>query len=218
MNDREKDFIERAIAFARDQMSELQPSHGWDHVQRVIRNAQHICESIPEADPFIVTVAAVLHDIARSNESSNNGDSCHAEEGSTLAHDFLTREGLDERKAKHISECVRTHRYRSIGPPESLEAKIVYDADKLDSIGAVGIGRAFLFAGEVGAKLHNPDTDLSKTRPYSEEDTAYREYYMKLSRIKDRMLTETGREIAEERHRFMETYFERLNREFYGEK
>ncbi len=218
MDDRDRQLIERAAAFARERLSDLHPSHGWDHVLRVIRNAEHIAESIPKADLFIVTLAAVLHDIARRNESESNGNSCHAEEGSAVACEFLISEGLDGARARHVSECVRTHRFRGSGAPATIEAEIVYDADKLDSIGAVGIGRAFLFAGEVGAKLHNPDTDLSKTRPYTEEDTAYREFYVKLSRIKDKMLTARGKEIALERHRFMEIFFDKLNREFYGEE
>jgi uncharacterized protein len=99
-----------------------------------------------------------------------------------------------------------------------MEARILYDADKLDSIGAVGIGRAFLFAGEVGAKLHNPEVELRATLPYTEEDTAYREFRLKLSRIKDRMLTAEGKRIAEDRHAFMEGFFERFRQEYEGEK
>ncbi len=100
--------------------------------------------------------------------------------------------------------------------PKSLEAKILFDADKLDSIGAVGIGRAFLFAGEVGAKLHNGHQDLSKTVSYSREDTAYREFQVKLRKIKDRLLTPSGRKLAEGRHRFMVRFFERLDAEVKG--
>ena len=82
--------------------------------------------------------------------------------------------------------------------PETTEAKILFDADKLDSIGAVGIGRAFLFAGEVGARLHNKDRDLSPTKPYTKEDTAYREYMVKLRHSREKMLTKEGRRIAED--------------------
>jgi uncharacterized protein len=99
----------------------------------------------------------------------------------------------------------------------TLEAKILYDADKLDSIGAVGIGRAFLFAGQMGAKLHNDrDVDILDCKPYSKEDTAYREFKFKMSKIKDRMLTLEGRRLAEERHVFMEVFFERLEKETKG--
>jgi uncharacterized protein len=101
--------------------------------------------------------------------------------------------------------------------PQTLEAKILYDADKLDSIGAVGIGRAFLFAGQTGAKLHNEsDVDILACKPYSKEDTAYREFKFKMSKIKDRMLTPEGKRLATERHNFMEVFFERLERETKG--
>jgi uncharacterized protein len=99
-----------------------------------------------------------------------------------------------------------------------LEARTLFDADKLDSIGAIGIGRAFLFAGEVGAKLHNPEMDLHNTQPYTEQDTGYREFKLKLSKIKDRMLTVEGRRLARERHAFMEEFFERLQQEWDGTK
>jgi uncharacterized protein len=80
----------------------------------------------------------------------------------------------------------------------------------------VGIGRAFLFAGEVGARLHDPGIKVKKTRPYTKEDTAYREFLVKLSRVKDRMFTREGRRIARERHAFMAEFFNRLNRETTG--
>jgi uncharacterized protein len=99
-----------------------------------------------------------------------------------------------------------------------LEAKILFDADKLDSIGAIGIARAFQFAGEVGAKFHNPNLSAEETRPYTEEDTGYREFKLKLSKIKGRMLTVEGRRMAEERHAFMEIYFKRFFQEYKGEK
>jgi uncharacterized protein len=115
-----------------------------------------------------------------------------------------------------VIHCIQTHRFRKRVVPISKEAKILFDADKLDSIGAVGIGRAFLFAGEVGARLHNKDINLRKTKPYTKEDTAYREYLIKLRKIKDRIFTKEGKRIARERHRFMVEFFERLNRETDG--
>jgi uncharacterized protein len=113
--------------------------------------------------------------------------------------------------------CIAAHRFRDNKQPETPEARVLFDADKLDSIGAVGIGRAFLFAGEVGAKLHDKAVDPEKSLPYSEEDTAYREYLVKLRYVKDRMLTASGLELAKERHQFMTDFFERLNREVDGD-
>ena len=96
----------------------------------------------------------------------------------------------------------------------------LFDADKLDSIGAIGIGRAFLFAGEIGSKVHNDKKtieNIKETKAYSKEDTAYREYILKLVNIKDLLFTNEGKRIAKERHDFMVEFFNRLNREVDGE-
>jgi len=116
-----------------------------------------------------------------------------------------------------VVHCIETHRYRGNKIPQSIEAKILYDADKLDSIGAVGIGRAFVFAGEIGAKVHNKGIDISKTKSYTEEDTAYREFMVKLKFIKKKMITEEGKRLAKERHKFMKKFFKRLDMEVDGE-
>ncbi len=93
---------------------------------------------------------------------------------------------------------------------------MLFDADKLDAIGAVGVARAFLFAGEIGARLHSPDVKIEDTQPYSENDTGYREYRLKLRKIKNRMLTDEGKKLADERHRFMAEFFKRFINEYKG--
>ena len=206
------------MLFARDRMRRLHSSHGWDHVERVVRLALHIAATEPSADPFIVHASALLHDIARREQDESVGAVCHAETGSGLAYDFLVAQGLDGERAEMIRHCVLTHRFRNDRAPESVEARILYDADKLDSIGAVGIGRAFLFSGEVGARLHNTDGAVHLTEAYSSEDTAFREFTVKLRHVRDRMLTAEGRRLAEERHEFMEEFFERLRLEIAGEE
>ena len=216
MNQQEQRIIDLAITFAMDRMSRLHSSHGWDHVERVRRTAEKIAATEKDADLFIVEASAILHDIARIDEVDSTGNDCHAEKGSRMAYDFLTANGLDEVRADRIRLCILSHRYRNDHIPDTIEAKILYDADKLDSIGAVGIGRAFLFSGEVGARLHNPDIDVNLTRAYSKEDTAYREYMIKMRFIRDKMLTAEGRRLAEERHRYMAQFFERLQDEVKG--
>lgn len=94
----------------------------------------------------------------------------------------------------------------------------MFDADKLDAIGAVGVARAYSFAGEVGARLHNPDADIENTHPYSEDDTGFREYRVKLCKIRERILTHEGRKLADERHRFMEDFFNRFLEEYEGKR
>lgn len=213
----EREIIEKSLVFARQQMKNLRSSHGWDHVQRVLALAERIAKA-EGADPFIVTVASILHDIAREDENRSAGSLCHARLGSERAYSFLIDCGLDERRAQHIARCIREHRFRNSEKPSTLESMVLFDADKLDSIGAIGIGRAFLFSGEVGAKLHNSDIDILSTKAYTEEDTAYREYAVKLQYIRDRIMTAEGRRLAEERTEFMTAFFRRLQEESSGRK
>lgn len=219
MNERnpelERKIIDEALKFTEMKMKDLSSSHGLDHVQRVLRLSEKIGEA-ENADLFIVKTAAILHDIAREGEDRSRGKTCHAELGSAVALDFLINKGLDKRSAGEISLCIKSHRYRNSLIPHSIEAKVLYDADKLDSTGAIGIGRAFLFAGEVGAKLHNPDIDIYQTSPYTSEDTAFREYIFKLRHLEKKMLTAEGKRLARGRHEFMEKFFERLHEEFMG--
>jgi uncharacterized protein len=190
-------------------------SHDWDHVKRVFNLCMRIGEK-ENVDMEILKLAAILHDIGREDETNSKGKICHAERSAVLARELLQKYDFDEEKTNKIVHCIETHRFRGDNIPISEEAKVLFDADKLDSIGAVGIGRDFLFAGEVGARLHNKDVDIEKTEPYTREDTAFREFTLKLIKIKDRMLTEEGRKIAEDRHKFMVEFFERLNKEVDG--
>jgi uncharacterized protein len=190
--------------------------HGPDHTERVHKTALHIGR-LTEARLDVLSAAALLHDIGRRYETREQGKICHAEKGAELAREILAELDFAPALIIEITHCIEAHRYRGDKVPRTLEAKILYDADKLDSIGAVGIGRAFLFAGQTGAKLHNEsDVDILACKPYSKEDTAYREFKFKMSKIKDRMLTPEGRRLAEERHNFMEVFFERLERETKG--
>ena len=190
-------------------------SHDWDHTERVLRLGLRIGRK-ERADLGILELAALLHDIGRGEEDRSHGKICHGRSGAALARTILARLGCDPATIKAVVHCVRTHRFRRGGEPQTLEARVLFDADKLDSIGAVGIGRAFQFAGEVGARLHDPQIEVRKTRPYTREDTAYREYLVKLSRVRARMTTREGRRLAAERHRFMAAFFARLNKETDG--
>jgi uncharacterized protein len=170
------------------------------------------------ADLEVLEIAAYLHDVGRSFEDMSKGAVCHGEKGAEIATKVLAGYPVSDEQKANIIHCVRSHRFRGDRQPETLEAKVLFDADKLDAIGAVGIARTFLFAGEVGAKLHNPHVEPEDTEPYSEEDTGYREYTLKLSRIKDRMLTTEGRRLAAQRHAFVEAFFDRLTEEYEGQK
>lgn len=190
-------------------------SHDWDHTERVLNMAEKIALS-ENADIDIVRYAAVLHDISRHDEDMSKGIIHHEEKGAIEARKVLSIFGIDDITADKVCHCILTHRFRRGNKPETLEAKVLFDADKLDGIGAIGIGRAFVFAGENKARVHDPDVDIEKTKSYTKEDTAYREYLVKLSKIKDRMLTKSGKEIALNRHQFMVEFFDRLNDEYKG--
>ncbi len=190
--------------------------HSWDHVERVLKLCRGI--GIEEgADLEVLELAAILHDIGRRAEKESGGRICHAGVGGKEAGKILTTYSYPEETIERVVHCIEAHRFRNNRvKPESLEAKVLFDADKLDSIGAVGVGRAFLFAGEVGARLHNSDMDIQKTSAYSQEDTAYREFSVKLKKVKDRMFTASGTRMALARHDFMAAFFNRLEEEVNG--
>ncbi|OGD12202.1 MAG: phosphohydrolase [Candidatus Aminicenantes bacterium RBG_16_66_30] len=190
-------------------------SHDWDHTERVRRLALRIGRK-ERADLGVLELAALLHDIGREEEDRSHGRICHGRSGAALAKTILENRGCEPATVRAVVHAIRTHRFRKGGAPRTLEAQVLFDADKLDSIGAVGVGRAFLFAGEIGARLHDKEIDVRKTKPYTRDDTAYREYLVKLGRVRDRMTTREGRRIAAERHRYMAAFFDRLNKETDG--
>ena len=210
------DPVARVKARARRLFLEASGSHDWDHTRRVAALCEHIGR-VERADLKVLRMAAYLHDIGRCRQDRSNGVHCHACEGARMAAEILDELPLKAPERERIVHCVRAHRYREKHAPETLEAKVLFDADKLDAIGAVGVARAYLFAGEVGARLHNPDIDVTAAPAYSENDTGYREYLVKLRHIHTRMLTAEGRRLAAERHAFMETFFDRFIHEVEGQ-
>ena len=191
-------------------------THDWEHTLRVHRLCTHM-GSMEGADMLVLEAAAFLHDIGRPAQDVVQGAVCHAVQGSQMARDIINPLDLEQARKENIVHCVRTHRFRDQAPPQTIEARVLFDADKLDAIGAVGVARAYQFAGELGACLHNPNLNPEDAQPYSKDDTGYREYIVKLSRIKDRMLTDSGKQMALERHHFMSAFFDRFLREYAGE-
>lgn len=202
---------------AKEYFATARGSHDWDHTDRVAKMAIHLAQ-LEQANIEIVHISALLHDIGREAQDKSHGKICHAEESARLAREILSDFDLPKAFFDNIIHCIESHRFRNAHVPQTLEAKVLFDADKLDSIGAIGIGRAFLFAGEIGAKVHNKAIDLSTAKPYTKEDTAYREFLVKLSKVQDRMLTLSGKKIAHERHLFMVDFFHRINLEVDGIK
>jgi uncharacterized protein len=208
--------FEEVAALVKAHLETAPGCHDFDHTMRVFRNAEMLLKKEINADVRTVKLAAILHDIARPGEMASKGTSCHAEQGAVEAAAILQDAGFDEELIQKVSGCVQKHRYRGRFQPETLEEKIIYDADKLDSIGAIGIGRAFHFAGRENARLHNTEQEAVNSAAYSREDSAYREYLVKLQHVEEKMLTEAGRSIAHERSKFMHRFFEQLNHEIYG--
>ena len=197
----------------RNKLTNSGSCHDFDHTLRVMHNAKQLLKNIPQADVETVMLAALLHDIARPEEEQSRGSLCHAKLGAQQIPGLMAECGFPAELAQKVSEAVRSHRFRGKDEPSTLEAEIVFDADKLDSLGAVGIGRAFLFAGHENARLHNTAEVALASEAYSKEDTAYREYLVKLRYLPRKMRTEAGRKAAVERAAFMAEFFEKLDTE-----
>ena len=209
--------LERVKVFAQKCFDNASGSHGWDHTLRVFR----LCELMgpaENADMQVLRAAAYLHDIGRVEQDASDGAVCHADKGAQMAEPMVAALPLSNDQQQNIIHCIRSHRFRNHHKPATIEARVLFDADKLDAIGAVGVARAFLFAGELGARLHNSDRDAEKARPYSVDDTGYREFKVKLCKIKARMMTAAGRKWARERHAFMEDFFNRFLAEYEGKR
>lgn len=209
-------IFEKILHESKKNFTQARGSHDFDHVERVLKMAMHIGKK-ERADLEILKLAAVLHDISRHDSDKSNGQTDHAKDGADLGAKILRKHKIPDEKISRIIHCIESHRFRSKIKPQTLEAKILFDADKLDSIGAIGIGRAFLFAGEIGARLHNSeksDREILKTDEYGKEDTAYREFLVKLRHIKSRMHTKEGCRLAKDRHDFMVEFFKRMKKEF----
>jgi uncharacterized protein len=217
-----KQLIEAIAAEARKFFVEASGCHDWSHVERVRALARRIGRE-EKADLFVLEAAVLLHDIAKVEEMKAKGGFCHAEEGAKRAIPLLEKEGVDAETISRITHCIASHRNRSEGKsvPESLEAKILFDADKIDSLGAIGVARDFLFAGMIGVtKLYAENEAEHAKNPkkyeYTEDDTAILEYETHLKGIKDRMLTKAGRAIAKERSDFMKYFFTQFWKEVKG--
>ena len=202
-----------AAAFAAEKLGGSGGCHDLDHTKRVLANAENLLKEYPQADAFCVKMAVWLHDVARPLEDESNGNCCHAGLGAEIAMSYLMTRPIDAALRERICQAVLRHRFRGELYPQTLEEKIVFDADKLDSLGAVGIGRAFLFAGKCGARLHNTQEEALNSPAYSLQDTAYREYLVKLRKLPTVMQTDAARKTAEKRVEFMDDFFTLLNEE-----
>ncbi len=223
-----------SVEEARQYYIQNDTAHGFEHVLRVTAVAERIARA-EGADREIVRAAALLHDVGRAEEE-RTGES-HADIGARQARQILADQPAAFVAA--VAEAIAQHRFRGDGQPASLEARVLFDADKLDAIGAIGVARAYAVGGRAGKRLWSPlHADQAATsevletlstlsvqparadcRPVSDvsSHTPVVEYNFKLRRLKDRLFTATGRALALERHDFMVAFFERLDREVRGE-
>jgi len=192
------------------------PAHDWHHVQRVERLAETLLTRHPEADAEVVRLAVLLHDIGRAREDRGEIDD-HARWGAQEARQLLSSRGLDGELIEAVCHAIGVHRYSSEGEPETLEAELLCDADNLDALGAVGIARCFTYGGERGRPIHDPDLppDADDT---SAGRTQYTHLHKKILGLPERMYTDAGREIADDRRAFVVRFLERFGHELTGER
>ena len=188
--------------------------HDWWHIKRVVEMAKKI-HSMEGGDLFIVEMAAWLHDIA--DHKYHNGDHTM---GPKVAREWMEEQEMDEEDIQKIVQIIKEISYKGANvatPMSSLEGKIVQDADRLDAIGAIGIARTFAYGGSRDRLMYDPDikADMHDDFESYKKTTSptINHFYEKLLLLKDRMNTDHARELAEERHAYMETFLE----QFYAE-
>ena len=196
---------------------EADSAHDFDHVLRVVTMADRIAQA-EGADRDIVQAAALLHDIGL-----DEGRAGHETSAAQRAREILRERGYDEAFCAAVAHAIEAHRFRSGPTPQTLEAQVLFDADKLDAIGAIGVARAFAFGAHRGQRLWStvpPDyaDQMNGVEADPREHTAVHEFHVKLSKIKDRLFTSTGKKIAAERHAFMVKFYEQLDLEVRGAK
>jgi uncharacterized protein len=201
-------------------------AHNLDHVFRVYNLCLLIAKHEENVDLDVLIPSALLHDIARVEESKDKtGKLDHAILGGEIAEDILRKLQYEEEKIQRIKHCIIAHRFRTGNEPNTIEAKILFDSDKLDAIGAIGIARTFMLSGQFGQRIIGKELlneymesntvengrlkDVSKHTPFIE-------YEVKFKKIPDKLYTNKAKEIGKERLKFMEEYFNRLQMEIEG--
>ena len=200
--------FDRLEAFMRACMCDS--AHDREHVYRVLYTALDIAAHETNADLDVLIAACLLHDVGRA-EQMRNAKADHALVGAEMALRFLLDAGYDEDFARRVAACIAAHRYRSNRPPESLEAKILFDADKLDATGAMGVARTLLYQGAQGEPLYTLDAgggicDGAGDAPPS----FFQEYRFKLEKLYGRFFTAYAAELAAERRGAARAFYENL--------
>lgn len=200
-------FCEKA---AREVYDSFDASHDYSHIQRVMKNAEEIIMTEPNADKSVIRLAVLLHDI---------DDAKYHCEANPSASEILFKSGTDKELAKKVLACIESVSFSGGNAKDltSLEGSVVRDADRLDAIGAIGIARTFAFGGARARKLYDTDEivreNMSESE-YRERGTAsITHFHEKLLLLKDLMVTKEGKRLAEERHNFMVAFLNQLDKE-----
>ena len=217
MNDSE--IVNKTILFVKAKLQNAEGGHDWFHIERVYKNAILIADG-EVCDDTVLKLGALLHDIADSK--FHNGDETI---GPKMAREFLASNDVDETTIQHVINIIENISFKGGNTEKlfsSIELNIVQDADRLDAIGAIGIARAFNYGGFKNRPLYNPNIapnlHMSKEEYKSSEAPTLNHFYEKLLLLKDKMNTETGKKIAQERHRYMEGFLSQFYAEWDGEK
>ena len=186
-------------------------AHDKHHVYRVLNFALDIASHEAVNDMDVLFMACLLHDIGREKQFSNL-ELCHAEIGGDMAYEFLSSKEWAKQKALHVKECISTHRYRKGNKPQSIEAKILFDADKLDVSGAIGIARTLMYEGRVEEPLYiiGKDGNIVADGGGGEISSFFQEYNYKLKNVYDSFFTERAKEIAIEGKKTAVDFYNRL--------
>lgn len=215
----DQDILEKTILFVKETLASAETGHDWFHIERVYKTAISI-NAKELGDPLIISLAALLHDIADSK--FNGGDE---EIGPLKAGLWMESLELPGLVITHVQQIIRNMSYKaSLGNVgfNSKELDIVQDADRLDAIGAIGIARAFTYGGYKNRVMYDPaiTADLSMSKEAYKNSTAptINHFYEKLLRLKELMRTTTGKQLAAERHQFMLVYLDQFYGEWNGER
>lgn len=195
-------------------------AHDFDHVWRVTQMAMRLARD-EGADVTVVRLAALLHDVpVPEDATATNRRGTHHLAAADFARELLVSRGMGTEQVANVVHCIEAHRFRDqTRQPQSIEAQCLYDADKLDSIGAIGVARAFAFAGAYHERLWTePWTSVpaDDAKPTGADYTPVHEYVYKLRRILATLHTASARRIGAERHRYMLAFFDRLDAEMLG--
>ena len=212
-------IIDKTILFVKEQLKNAEGGHDWFHIERVYKNALLISSS-EICNIEVVKLGALLHDIADSK--FHNGDETV---GPKVARTFLENENVAEETIIHVVQIIENISFKG-GNFEnkfsSKELEIVQDADRLDALGAIGIARTFNYGGFKNRSIYDPNIvpkfNMSKEEYKNSEAPTINHFYEKLLLLKEKMNTQSGKKIAEDRHIYMENFLSQFYAEWEGEK